>query len=550
MFFRSPKKLRSPKSLIRTSVTLHDQTQIEAIFDYHTVLGNKRRIIPQKLSYELEAFFFLPRSFGITVSSYPKEKFYSDLRPLIRFREPKLGYKQIMGLRDSDLSPLQALRDFADLETDKVTDDDISEICREMKLFSCIYVGYLWPRVNKLSRRFSRLAKVGPVDEEQQAAIEKFATDSIQLIARLKQIHQEFLRLKEKIDNNNNAKMRKLHVELKAVDEYCCYREHDALAVLLQATLMHLDSDIPKITELKAVILDFSQMIVNTCDTSGYMLIEDESPRRLKENYVRRRSYLKNHMWTPLFLEMRKKPMFSFQQHFGAMIAAGLAAMWAVVAQIMVISKIMSDGDLSNLYGVGGFLFLTAAIMAYVVKDRIKELGRSYFRGGLLRKLPDHSEKLSYTDYETGDEIQIGSFRESTEIRPETELPNEVKNLRGKFTQGYAGDESERQVIHYKKDVFILGKVIRINRYPLRIVHDILRFDISTFLGRLGNHEISVNCINRAGELQTANLPKIYHLDLVLKHSKKERGHVTNETFEYLRLVIDKTGLQRVEHLN
>ena len=55
------------------------------------------------------------------------------------------------------------------------------------------------------------------------------------------------------------------------------------------------------------------------------------------------------------------------------MIAAGFAGFWAVSAEILINQNNSSGAQTLN---TSGFILVTALVLAYILKDRIKELGK------------------------------------------------------------------------------------------------------------------------------------------------------------------------------
>ncbi len=553
--FWSQKKpdFKEPKKFIKTSVDVHDQTQIEAVFDYQILFGTRKKLVSRKLDYCLEAYFFLPQGFGLNEGAYPKESFYSDLRPLIRFREPRLGYKQIIGLKDPDKSPLKKLQALLERPEEELTEDDISVACNESRLFACIFISYFWRKMRKHLRKIEKASKNSKISSEERAKINKLACASCKhLMVRIEYILEEFHKITGAIDRRSNAIFEPLRAEMHRSDEYISYRQMDMLVFLLEKSGEANLFDDESLRHMSDEVQKFATVVRKRRVDSGYFLITGDSAQKDRESYMARRSLLKLHIVEILHLHMRNKPVFSFQRQFGAMVAAGLAALWAVVAQIIVISEVLNAGSLRDLWGAGGFLFLSAGVMAYIVKDRIKEAGRSYFRDGIWGSLPDNSERLTYGREEAGYKPQhIGNYRETATIQGESKLPSSVQNIRKEYVSDFVSPNTAHKVVCYRRDVSIKGQVVRVNGHALRIVHDILRFNISGFLGRLGDPTVETKYIDDKGELHGIKLPKVYHLDLVLRHKKVEKQKTDiKEGLEYLRLFVDKNGLKRIEHFN
>jgi hypothetical protein len=245
------------------------------------------------------------------------------------------------------------------------------------------------------------------------------------------------------------------------------------------------------------------------------------------------------------------RPLFAFQQQLGAMVAAGVAAFWAVGTEILIRMKAANQAvsPFSSL-GTGTLVIVTAFIMAYVLKDRIKELGRSYFSSRLMRSVPDNSERIVYRS--AGQKSwNIGSLAEYTRFVSLDRLPEAIKKLHRKFDpEGLDSEDGSSNAIHYRKVIDLNANISRSHVYPLRAVHDILRLNIEAFLSKLDDPLHGTEMLDAEGRLVEMKMPKVYHLGLILKYSRTVSNDQKDQaTYECIRLVINKRGLFRIERI-
>ena len=74
------------------------------------------------------------------------------------------------------------------------------------------------------------------------------------------------------------------------------------------------------------------------------------------------------------------------------MVAAGIAGFWAVLSELVIHN---SNTDFRSL-GSSCLIIATALVLAYILKDRIKELGKNQFKRGLLGTVPYNQSSLLY----------------------------------------------------------------------------------------------------------------------------------------------------------
>ena len=573
---RSTKKL--PKRFIKSSVALHDRTQLETVFDYFLPATNKapeinssdvtgRTVRVEKtaavrlagiknsensatIGYEVDTYLFYPRQFGVNEHTYPKERFYADVRPMLRFREPKMGFKTMVGSRFGGISPLLFLRNYLEGLDSGRTVEPIQNAIDEVRLFACAYIGTYFRGIDRNRRRIHRLlaTQADPTSE----AIAKLCARICRMVERADKALREFREIRDLVVSRSEHQVDALAEEMRIADEYCYYRLRDGAAYLLQFHL-RLSNQYQNlaIDTLKAMILDVLRLHDAHAQVAGYMMLTPSSSNSEKEKFIHRKGELKRRIWEVLFLEIRTVPLFAVQRQIGAMIAAGLAATWALVAQFLLIVRLSQPEALADGLGISGLVFLSAGILAYIIKDRIKEIGRGYFGGGVFRRMPDHSERIFYKN-RSGKPTAVGEIKETARFLNPEDLPVRITELRENTPEAHVyGAGGISRVLQYSKSIKLSGKLRILNRYPLRAVHDILRLNIDACLPKLGEPKLTVDVVTIDGEVEAVRFPKVYYLDMILSYSKLDHdGRKSHQALDYFRLVIDKNGLLRIERMN
>ena len=543
---------KSSKRFIKSNVTIHDRTQVEAVFDYYLSRANQASMHSgAKLRYRVEAFLFFPRQFGLNAITYPKDQFYNDIRPLIRFREPKLGFKRMRGLQPGSDSPLLYLREYLKdlLEGRHRTDTQIHAVS-EARLFACCLISTFLRNVDRWRKRFSKWnpsAHAGPSE-----VVTTYITRLTILIEKMQGCLDDFRILRSDAALLSDEVGGTIQQELSLVDEYCYYRLKDSLAHLLLITQEWRQTfDLPEVEIFQERLSSTIHMNDTHARQSRFMVISPNDDKKFRERYMRRRGELKRRMWSVLFLDLRSVRIFTFQQHFGPMIAAGLAALWAALAQIMLVREAILKDHPNELLGISGVIFLLLAVLAYIVKDRIKEIGRSYFRSGLFRKLPDHSERIYY-DTPLTTRKEVGYLKEIAKFEKIEGLPPTVRSIRAQHASLESLDhDSKDGVLRYTKDVILSSNLSILGRYPLKIVHDILRLNIDACLPRLDEPTRQLFSVGPDLEVHAMDFPKVYYFDIALSYSQGAVGKESmDDRVDYFRLVLDKSGLVRVERLS
>ncbi len=540
---------KAQKKYIKSTVAVHDRTQVETVFDYYLYRGapdHPRKPRDKTLRYQVETYLFFPRQFGLDQITYPKERFYSDIRPMIRFREPKLGFKQMLGLKPGAQSPLVFLKHYiASLEQGQLI-EPVQNAVDEVRLFACSFVSNFLRGIDRSRKRMASFK--GKSLEDGGDDLMKAFGRMTRLLEKSHQVLVEYRLLLDLLMKLTDDVSAPLKLEMKLIDEYCYYRLRDGIAyALLMSNEHRTGSSRPEIRAFEEKVSEILAHHDAHAEKFSYIRIHPDSSDALKERFVHRRGELKRRIWEVLFLEIRSVAMLAFQRQTGAMIAAGIAAIWALLAQIYVVRVAMNPEKLNDLWGISGIVFVSIVVIVYVVKDRIKDIGRSYFRSG---KIPDHSERIYYHD-RSGERIPVGSIKEFAKFERADKLPERIRTLRHAMcSMGQGTDESIDYVLKYTKDITLSSDIRILNRYPLRAVHDILRLNIDACLPRLGEPSRFLNVVATNGDVHAVQFPKVYYLDMALSYSKRNRkGQIEEQTLDYFRLVVDKNGLLRTERL-
>lgn len=541
---------------VKSTFAAHDRTQLETVFDYPVIPNLSGATRKQK--YVVEAWFFYPPQMAISPQTYTKDKFYADLRPLVRFREPRFSFRELIGLSGSR-SPIKFLEDYVKQVADGHPPVTIQRAISEARIFGCSFASYFLKRMGKRTKAIRKVHKyIATVYDEHGKGVESlehYLDETRELLSKSVYLLKEWRNLMIQAESLNQDYLRPLVNELKFVDEYCTYRLRDGLATLMRVATEIDPRLVPEIDYLAFLrrCVALNRLERWYAKKRGYSWIDEDSSDDEVERYMHRRGVLKRRTWGVLYLNIRTRPLFEFQRQLGAMAAAGVAALWWVIAMYFITLRggafIGGNGmAASDFWQSSGFLIVTASMIAYVLKDRIKENGRSFFSGRIFNQLPDNSERILY-EPATEAAIEVGNVNEYTQFVPPEDLPVEVKQLRHQsYADELEAEDATKSIIHYKKVVELYPRAIGLMDYPIRAVHDILRINIAGYLTRLDDPQAGTDIISIDGRLSSLKLPKVYHMHIVLRHSLQHRRD-KQVVYDHFRMVLNKRGIIRIERL-
>jgi hypothetical protein len=252
-------------------------------------------------------------------------------------------------------------------------------------------------------------------------------------------------------------------------------------------------------------------------------------------------SLLKKTVHNALYLEARSIESDDvFLRNAIAATGAALAAIWALATQLPT--------TLAGLPASTKLLVFGGAVLAYVLKDRIKAVTNDVL-STRLRKF-DHK---SWLHGPTMALLGLGDLRirarEVMRFLTPGEVPPEITRLRLARRTVRRAERMTEEVIHYRKEITAVvdDEHVVPEGYSLR---DILRLNVRHFLVRLDDPVDRHRFFDpQTGTFATAQLPKVYHLNLVLAVGRGEED-AEPPALEHLRVVLDKQGIVRVERVS
>ncbi len=530
---------------IRTSFAIHDRNQAEIKVSYPLNNRTLGKNITQL--YDVDLFLFFPRAAGLNSTTYPKERFYQDLRPLLRLREPQLNYLELTGhSEDIFRSPMLFLNNFFQKKKSGLETSPQEIACEEAYVIASAFSSYLAKKMLKC--RKSVLQATHRTALSERSAEVKKAIESCTLLTKrgVKALHSLRNLCKKSLEFSDEMELTKA---LQIADEYSTYAFRDFLSGIFE--LLHASKDFltpqvyQKLMRDSLPIIRYEKWYARK---KNYYWIHDESPTSHHELFVIRRSNLKKHVQKVFYLNLRTKPIFTFQRQMASILAAAFAALWAGAADLFIRFRMMQASNFS-LLSMSGFLILTAIVMAYILKDRIKELGRGYFSDTIFAAIPDHSNDIDYHS-NIGKKVNIGNIQEYTKFTYHNALPEAVQDCRKKFSLSLDSGDDQDPVIHYRKKMRINSRHLHSAYHPIEAINDIIRINFDFFLPKLGEPLHKEYLLSLDGQTQDVLMPRVYFFDVALVYTSKEDEDIIGTVVRYARMVLTKDGLARVEEFD
>jgi len=509
------------------ALTYHDRHQFEARLAY-SLSGSAENV-----RYRVQAYFYVPWGLDINSRTFSRQDFYQDLKDFIRFNVPRMSLDKLAD-KDNDLSPYAGLiRHLDDFESGKSSPVRIRGAVQGFKLFGCIFAGSLHEGIEKLDLQIDRLASVPE-------------SGRLFLIGQIVETGDSFLHRLHGCVSNLRA-MRTKVVAAGVPDEILSAFEQvdEYLSLLIEkeftptyAILKPFVND-PDLVGLGEKIADQVISEQNYRRGSGYVTVldaESGKTKRARENYSHRVSLLKKFVSSILHLKTTEKESSMRARQVGYAIAAGIA---------MFIAAVISSFA-GRTFGIDSLAFFTLIVVGYMIKDRIKDLGREYLGGKFSAWVADYNTSIR----DPFTQKVIGNFRQHFRFLDAQDVPRDIARMRAVGSSHRSGDDFWEHVFLYDKTVSL--KVRREGQgNPLfSHVYDILRFNFSKFLAKMDEPTSSQERIDPVTrELTRLNFPKIYHINVVLRLHCLGGKEGSSSTLKKVRIILNKKGIRRIEEI-
>jgi hypothetical protein len=559
------RKPRRGGDALSVQAEVHDRQQLELRFNY--ALGEHG-----PCDYHVDAYLFVPRNVGLNRTNYSKEQFYSDFTAYVRI---DAGALPLDALADPS-NPASPLHRFA-ATLDALRAARRPPATRPLSVHARLYANLYVAAVRAECRRLEKLLTRRERDEERASLAPPgslsgqgrseppapaaprvadpdgaFERDLVAALARMQEALRAFRSLRgaawpfEPLCHEGVAEA------MRGADEYMSLELEERLAVLSHALgerAFRYDGT-GFVARMRAHLAAVARAEAELRGRYGYLSLGSrvephapgaKAPIDPGEYFTYRASLLKKSVQQALYLNVRGSKRDMFVRNAVGAVAAALAAIWALATQL--------PAYVSNLSGPTKVLFFTGAVLAYVMKDRIKAVTGEF----LLRRARTH-DHAHWIYGESLPDLGVDDFAahsaEAVQFLSADEVPAEVRDVRLQRRTVRNVEAAGEEVIHYRKRLQAGregGGAALPQGYRIR---DILRVNLRHFLTRLDDPLDRVDAwdVDR-GAFVRVELPKVYHLNVVARVRRERAGDPSEVRFAHLRVVLNKDGIVRAEEV-
>jgi hypothetical protein len=459
--------------------------------------------------YTIKLYIFSPTQLNIRGNTYDQpQTVLNDISVRSRFSSPNLSLARIID-PTCDLSPLFRIRG--------VLEQTIVEKRQERKV-----VYEMQTLVNNFRREVKAVTQVLLEESVKPSAravctatLQRFLTSAGSMLDMFRELYSQLL--EPRIPES-------LLTAYRWADEHITQLMIDFLA----ETFM-IVRQIPLKDELLERLGEMSAREQSHQNEYEYVNFDMKGVKHIDEVVTYRNSMLKKWSQSSLYITTDESPLPRQVRHLFAGLAAAAAMTFAVLASFYA----------QKNYSQNTLPWAIIIIVAYVFKDRIKEVMRDVLGRGIPRLIAD---KIAlYRD--PANERRVGTVKERIDFLRLRDVPGRVKALRYRKPNPFRNIMTEEDVVYYSRNIKIRAGRLRQTHRRLEGINEIIRIRVDKWLREMDDPEDRFYQISGL-QIKEIKGKKVYHLHLVLVLSDKG-GEASQQLFHY-SVVLSKKGLIRV----
>ena len=481
------------------------KTKIHDKFSIEFKIGFSGRSKLRENNFSINSWIFIPNGLDINSSTYSNEQFYKDVKSNIRLITPRYLLCDIVS---NKAIPYNNIRNAFNKAASSPTKTNVTDYIFQTKMFTMIFKSSLreeTERIIKLKVKTDIIAK---------------CTDYLQHIRDILSSYRNLWKIIDVPTLTSDDKK-----EFSFADEYMSHNvDIKTIAIIKHIESLHDESFNHLIASMKRFIHDEKEYKISM--GYSYSIDGDESNNR---ELVAHHRLLKKHIESALYLKINtiQDGTVAKQVVFG--VAAGIA---------MVITTLIALPFQKYLGNYPTLIFIILVI-AYMLKDRLKEIMRSLFAYQLKGKYFDNKTVISIKNNETGWE------KEGVDFITADKTPQEVLNIRNRSYLDSNNGTSDEKIILYRKKVFIDNEILKSqNNYDFTGIYDITRFHIFHFTQKMDNPQVTLNVLNDAGEVHTNITEKTYSLYIVMQFQYEEQ-----QEYKGYKITMTRDGITEINYI-
>ncbi|MDR1179279.1 MAG: hypothetical protein LBK44_02135 [Spirochaetales bacterium] len=509
---------------MRSIFERHDRYTFEAKINY--ILDTRQ----PKNKYFLTFYFFIPKQLNLTRKSYSRTDFYADTHTYIRFRNPRFTLEELLD-KYNPRSPLcRIAANINDLRQNPSSPEINHKIIYELRMFGTIFKAFLKTQVINFIKTIRQEPKTAAKDLDRE--LDKF-------IAGLRELLRQSENLGKDIDLPNIS--RELQETRNFARDLLSLEVQNHLTLLLEVYRKKYRKASKKTMDSLIALIEAHLFFRKS--RNSHLIRDSET---MNENFTYWEGILKKYFQGVLYLTIQDRDTAGKAQHLFYAVAAGVAMFLSVMLGYWIGTRFTSEQSTS---------FIIAIVVAYMIKDRAKDIIRAYSNTLLGRLFPDHSFVIK--DQLT--KKNIGTVKESMHFILPQDIPEQVMQERSSGHMTRTEEEGKPEdVLVYQKSVTLDTRKISRWHTRQRDIDEIIRFNVRKMV-QYADDSFHFDTVwdPRIKKTKKIKCAKVYHLNLIIRletladQSRRKLPLSVNQEkkqiiFKHVRVILNQDGIARM----
>jgi hypothetical protein len=459
----------------------------------------------------IDLYIYTPAQLRLTADHYGVSGFLKDLLSYTRFSSPSIPLARIID-PGCDISPLTRIRNALsaeNLESNRVRD----HLHYELQ----ILVNTVRSETRGILSLYREIVKQNGIGLDMNRRIAATLEEIDRFLESFRALHEEFITY---------------HVD-SFLRRVLCWAD-EAISIYVEKVVFgiyHLSQGKAAMEETTAALKQRLAREEEYRRRAGYdMSLVDPKDPISGEHRLYRESTLKKWSQSAMYMTSAVSNTPRRLGHLFASIAAAAAMSFAVIATIL------ADRFFPSYSVPWAFLI----VVAYMLKDRIKEI----MRGVFVRYLPRFVSDISANLIDKASGKRVGFTRTLVQFPEHREIPESVVNVRDHAKNPFRAILPQENIIHFQKKTVLRSQDLLKNHRRLDAVTGIVRFKLDSWLTEMDDPRSPI-LFTKQGDLKRLHGRRVYHAHIILRMSRK--GDPSATAFYHNTLILDREGIVRVE---
>ncbi len=463
-------------------------------------------------TYRLDVWFFIPHPLQHWCENNPSARFFRDLVAYTRFKPFSIPLSILADIADKR-NPLSRIHNLAasdTLDEEKTIKNMIYELRMLVNVFQSQFRG--------------QCAVIDRMVASENYPLEDVEVVAARLLNEAEQILTTFGKLEPLILAPHVPET--LRYNYRWADESLSIRMEKNCHRLYRT--LHTANVLPQVAESCRV-----KIAAQIAHRQGhhYESIVQKDNEHTNELFSYREHQLKKWAESAMYMTVANSRIPEHIMHFSFGVAAAAAMGFAVAVALVA----------EAYFHVRSYPWIILAVIAYVFKDRIKDVLRGVSQRWMSRLTADRMQRL-INPYSGR---RVGLTRERVRVLNIRQIPIEVRRLRHNRPNAYQYLTPHEDVLHYQKEISFHSAPLQASENRLAAICEILRLDMRHWFYKMDKSDDNLVYVEN-DKIRTINARRVYHFNVIMRLVRRRDGNEPPTLYRY-RVVANLAGIIRIE---